>query len=66
MIIKHRGQDYTVTVCDGEAHGNGFIDNCSNCAPSWGVVVRHVVTGKAPRGTVYGKLVEEFRKLNKQ
>jgi hypothetical protein len=22
--------------CEGEAHGNAFIDNCSMCAPLWG------------------------------
>lgn len=22
--------------CPGEAHSNGYIDNCSLCAPRWG------------------------------
>lgn len=22
--------------CEGEAHSNAFIDNCSICMPSWG------------------------------
>jgi hypothetical protein len=25
-------------VCEGEAHSNAFIDNCSLCAPRWGFV----------------------------
>ena len=24
--------------CPGEAHGNPYIDNCSTCAPRWGLV----------------------------
>ncbi len=24
--------------CPGEAHTNGFIDNCAVCAPRWGYV----------------------------
>lgn len=24
--------------CPGEAHSNAYIDNCSHCAPNWGVV----------------------------
>jgi hypothetical protein len=30
---------YTVIKCTGEAHSNAFIDNCSLCAPNWGVIV---------------------------
>lgn len=26
------------TACDGEAHANPHIDNCTRCAPRWGVV----------------------------
>lgn len=25
-------------ACTGEAHSNGYIDNCSLCAPRWGWV----------------------------
>ncbi len=27
-----------LTKCDGEAHSNGYIDNCDICAPRWGYV----------------------------
>lgn len=29
---------YVLIPCDGEAHkpGNGYVDNCSLCAPAWG------------------------------
>jgi hypothetical protein len=50
---------YTVIKCTGEAHSNAFIDNCSLCAPNWGVIVlppQFKSLGRVPRvlsGGVY-------------
>jgi len=30
---------YKLIPCAGAAHGNPYIDNCSICAPRWGVVM---------------------------
>ena len=29
---------FHLVPCDGEAHSNGYIDNCSCCMPLWGWV----------------------------
>lgn len=31
---------YRLIKCDGEAHSNPHIDNCSRCAPRWGLMMR--------------------------
>ena len=33
---------YKLVPCDGEAHENPHIDNCSQCAPRWGWVMAPV------------------------
>lgn len=44
-VVQVRGSDYWVRAgyrledCPGEAHRNAHIDNCSRCAPLWGVIV---------------------------
>ena len=34
------GAGVTVEKCAGEAHGNPHIDNCGQCAPNWGWIVK--------------------------
>ena len=40
--IEQMLEDQFVTAplqkCNGEAHSNGFIDNCGRCSPRWGLV----------------------------
>jgi hypothetical protein len=36
--ILQRWQLPLLAACEGEAHSNAHIDNCSLCAPRWGFV----------------------------
>ncbi len=29
-------RNHRLIPCDGEAHSNAYIDNCTRCAPRWG------------------------------
>ena len=53
--MKPARPGYRLIPCDGAAHSNPHIDNCSLCAPRWGwreVPVRVAI--KVPAGFVYG------------
>ena len=63
VSIVHRKTYYVVSRCDGEAHSNTHIDNCSTCAPSWGVKVRLEETGERPSRAVYQSVVQKFRRM---
>lgn len=64
ILLTFRGKEYSVSDCDGEAHFEPNIDNCMMCAPSWGVVVREKLTGKAPPSKIYSNVVKAYRARN--
>lgn len=35
-VHKPLPKDIHLVACNGEAHSNGYIDNCMLCAPRWG------------------------------
>lgn len=37
--VRVKGTEWKCVPCEGEAHSNPFIDNCSICAPLWGEIV---------------------------
>lgn len=37
-VAKPPKARHRLVRCDGEAHGNAFIDHCMECAPRWGWV----------------------------
>jgi len=43
---KNKPRQYRVTVCDGSAHANPYIDHCGVCMPRWGIVVKAVEPNK--------------------
>lgn len=42
-VLAYRGKAYLLMQCSGDAHSaeaSGFVDNCMQCAPLWGVTVQ--------------------------